>query len=306
MPRYQSIKNIPLEDRQISPSVYKEESGEDIIYKTLKERIQKFQAGGSVQADQEWLQNWYANRQIVNPQIQAAYNEDRESFNTLSQFIPEPIVRTDLPEYTKGQYDPETNEIYIAPNASPNTYLHEATHRTQNFNSAMRPIHRDLVTQNLFPQKSLSAPYSEDYEYYSDPDEVHARIQVLRREAGIQPTQTVTPEYLQNFFQNYQGQDGNIEDLQNLMDEQGLLNLLNNMAETPQSLQTYAKNGGVIEDDMGQLKYPGMVTKINSGDITMKGVFRPLVGIDNLGNIKLMMPGQDYKFPGESVTEYPI
>jgi broad specificity phosphatase PhoE len=61
----------------------------------------------------------------------------------------------------------------------------------------------------------------------------------------------------------------------------------------------------VIVDPEGQWKYPGQVTKIPSGDITMKGVDYPVLGVDNLGNKKMMYPGADYSFPGQSVTEYP-
>jgi len=42
---------------------------------------------------------------------------------------------------------------------------------------------------------------------------------------------------------------------------------------------------------------------INSGDITMKGVEFKVRGEDNLGNVKIMEPGKDYKFPGTIVTE---
>jgi hypothetical protein len=66
-----------------------------------------------------------------------------------------------------------------------------------------------------------------------------------------------------------------------------------------------AKDGKIIEDDRGQWAHPGKVTKINSGNITMKGVNYPVLGIDNLGNKKMMMPNKEYDFPGESVTEYP-
>jgi len=45
---------------------------------------------------------------------------------------------------------------------------------------------------------------------------------------------------------------------------------------------------------------------IKSGKITMKGVDFPVLGTDNLGNQIMMMPGQDYQFPGSEVTEIPI
>tara|TARA_Y100000593_G_scaffold23633_1_gene46847 strand:- start:2272 stop:2508 length:237 start_codon:yes stop_codon:yes gene_type:complete len=45
---------------------------------------------------------------------------------------------------------------------------------------------------------------------------------------------------------------------------------------------------------------------IPSGDITMEEVDFPILGIDNLGNRKIMQPGKKYKFKGSSVLEIPI
>ena len=42
---------------------------------------------------------------------------------------------------------------------------------------------------------------------------------------------------------------------------------------------------------------------IPSGDISMEGVDFPVHGIDNKGNEKIMKPGKNYKFPGDSVGE---
>lgn len=60
-----------------------------------------------------------------------------------------------------------------------------------------------------------------------------------------------------------------------------------------------------IISPLGQWAYPGEVTIIPSSNITMKGVNYPVLGIDDLGNQQMMMPGQDYTFPGNYVTEYP-
>lgn len=65
------------------------------------------------------------------------------------------------------------------------------------------------------------------------------------------------------------------------------------------------QNGGIIEDDRGQWAHPGEVTKINSNDITMQGVDYPVLGVSDTGDTKMMQPGEDYKFEGNSVTEYP-
>ena len=45
---------------------------------------------------------------------------------------------------------------------------------------------------------------------------------------------------------------------------------------------------------------------IPSGNITMEGVDFPVLGTDNLGNQKLMMPGANYVFPGNTVLEVPL
>ena len=45
---------------------------------------------------------------------------------------------------------------------------------------------------------------------------------------------------------------------------------------------------------------------INSGNITMEDVDFPIIGIDNLGNSQIMMPGGEYEFPGDKVFELPM
>ena len=62
------------------------------------------------------------------------------------------------------------------------------------------------------------------------------------------------------------------------------------------STQGYKKNS----PDVGKKS-----NLIPSGNITMKGVEFPVKGTDNLGNTKIMQPGKDYKFPGNSVLEVP-
>ena len=45
---------------------------------------------------------------------------------------------------------------------------------------------------------------------------------------------------------------------------------------------------------------------IPSGNITMEDVEFDVLGIDNLGNKKLMKPGNNYEFPGDIVLEVPV
>lgn len=45
---------------------------------------------------------------------------------------------------------------------------------------------------------------------------------------------------------------------------------------------------------------------INSPYISMKNVDHPVIGIDNLGNKKYMLPGKEYQFEGDRVQEFPV
>jgi len=45
---------------------------------------------------------------------------------------------------------------------------------------------------------------------------------------------------------------------------------------------------------------------IPSGDITMEGVDFPVIGVDNLGDEKIMFPGENYQFKGDFVIERPL
>jgi hypothetical protein len=63
---------------------------------------------------------------------------------------------------------------------------------------------------------------------------------------------------------------------------------------------------GVIEDDRGQLAYPGEITKINSNNITMKGVNYPVLGVSDKGDAQMMYPNGEYQYDGNSVTEFPM
>ena len=195
--------------------------------------IEEYQDGGSYESDKKWLQDWYGSREIPNEDINNLYLEDKPYYKELSQFIPDPkmvdYIDPNEPRIT-GRYDRPNASIELTPNASKTAFLHEATHRTQDFLSAMRPIHNNIVTANVYPQDRVEGVYKDKYKYFTDSDEVHARIQVLRNQAGIKPNQTVTPEFIQGFLKTYKGDDSNINDLLNITDEKGLLEMLNYMA----------------------------------------------------------------------------
>jgi len=70
------------------------------------------------------------------------------------------------------------------------------------------------------------------------------------------------------------------------------------------------KNGGIIKDDDGYWNPNnwGKKVEIDSNNITMEGVYEPLLGISKqTGEQKLMIPGKNYKFANtKQVIESPI
>ena len=61
-----------------------------------------------------------------------------------------------------------------------------------------------------------------------------------------------------------------------------------------------------VVDNRGQWDHPEKCTMIESNSITMKNVPYPLLGIDDTGHTKLMLPEKNYKFPGNNVFEIPL
>ena len=68
------------------------------------------------------------------------------------------------------------------------------------------------------------------------------------------------------------------------------------------------EKGGIVKDDNGYWNPDnwGKPVEIGSNDITMQGVNEPLLGVSDEGDTKMMHPGEDYKFKGKKVTEYPV
>jgi hypothetical protein len=75
--------------------------------------------------------------------------------------------------------------------------------------------------------------------------------------------------------------------------------------QPPKRTNPFGKD--VLVAPEGQLKYPGMITRIPGGNITMNGVPYPVMAIPNVGQPTMMYPGVDYSFPGSDyVDEIPL
>lgn len=224
-----------------------------------------------ISSDKAWLQDWYGNRKIPNEQIQEKYLDSKYDYNERARSIPK-VTKKEIidnnPNLT-GQYNPDTGELSLTPKAKPYVFTHEANHYITDIDTPMNDIHKQLVDSGKKNKADIKDPeYQKNYNYLNDPDEVHARIQVLRKEAGIKPDQVVTPQDLNTFFKTYKGDNGNINDLYKTMKPDGLLNLLNYMAVNEGVDQdeniSYAKNGGLQMSNNFQ-SGGSLLTEFNEG-----------------------------------------
>ena len=87
-------------------------------------------------------------------------------------------------------------------------------------------------------------------------------------------------------------------------------NIQNNFIIDPKTykIKSSYEDGGIVKDDNGYWNPEnwGKPVEIGSNDITMQGVHEPLLGISDTGDVQMMYPGEDYKFKGKKVTEYPV
>jgi hypothetical protein len=188
--------------------------------------------------NRDFLVNWYKNRVIPDKNIQAAFDKDKPLLmDKINNYPATKIVdsfssgNSGKSNYVNGQYDPINKLILMKKDAPSWVETHEGNHAINDIDSYTRTVHNDIINNEIIPKKQAQGVYKDKYEYFTNPDEVHSRIMVLRQAAGIKPDQVVTPEYLDDFMKNYKWDNSNINDLLNLSKgKEGLLNMLNYMA----------------------------------------------------------------------------
>jgi hypothetical protein len=160
--------------------------------------------------------------------------------------------------------------------------------------------------------KNMKTPNKFD-SWEASPNELHADLMKARFKANITPDTELTDKVVDNLikqgnlnkFFKY-GVSKNIKrDMIRMLPVVTGVALLKNK---PQDESSYASGGQIKTDNRGYWnpKNWGHPVRINSNDITMEGVDQPLWGISDTGDTKYMEPGQDYRFKGKSVTEYPM
>ena len=314
-------------NQQISTKHVNERRTESQIIADRKKAVEERQ-----KADKDWLTNWYANRVIPNERLQELYLEDKDIYNERMKNVPTVtnVESIDNNPYITGRYNSENGQILMTPKSRDNVYLHEVTHYSDDFPSAMRTVHNQVVGLNKAPKELTQGIYNEKYDYFTDSDEVHARIQVLRKEAGITPEQNVTKEYLDKFLKDYKGDNENINDLLNIADPPHLLEMLNYMASNKDKTikkGQLAQEGGYTEEEQrfitdyfqqegqipisskGMYEFPNQKVVVpTNGSITMKNIPHKIKATSlETGETKILLPGLEYFFDKtQNVLEVPL
>jgi len=133
-------------------------------------------------------------------------------------------------------------------------------------------------------------------------------------------TNSQLDDALKNYVKDTKLDNNMTSFISSLKDKKGFLNAMNKYALTPAvglgivSQLEQKKQGGIIKNNRGQWDNEGEITQIGGGNITMKpdpltgkSLTKPLLGISDKGEKKIMYPNKDYKFKNAKfVTEYPI
>lgn len=188
--------------------------------------------------EQQFFTEWYNNPITINKydkynipnSMSVNYDVIDNNINKLN-IKPSPDI-PNLYVSNKGNYDPYAHTIW----GMKNSRAHEVSHGTR---IAYFPISQSIIQSVLKNETHTQDPDN----YYTDPDEIYARINSLRYKYNLKPGQVVTKEFLDN--QNWQQE---LDDLKNHFTEKGILNLFNELAQnntkTPSDLQ-YAQQGGM-------------------------------------------------------------
>lgn len=193
-----------------------------------------------------YLRDWYGRRRITDPYIQEAVNLDMPSIMQNLRSRPNAVTAPSIgyDPRVSGQYDATNNTLFFTPTARPEVPLHEVTHYANQAGAGggyMRTIHKDIVKNELKPRDQQQGVYRDKFDYFANPDEVHARVMVLRKKAKFQPDQTVTADDLDSFLKSYDGKSENINDILNMSKgKPALLNMLNFMAAAPSQRRAVA------------------------------------------------------------------
>lgn len=255
--------------------------------------------------------NWYSHPETLN-KFQKNTRLDKRRLGDLVSYgtkIPTIQASTAYPllgEESQAEFQgfdvAPKEQIVYEPGVSKEAFGHELPHAA-GIDTVLGPALRRVLGDATKQATKNAARKIKNY--MNIPEESYGNFHQFRLKLGLKPGEKIKDaKELKN---RAESTGANIENFYQTYDDEKIVKAINTIASTNKiPSASYAKSGAIIEDNRGQWAHPGKITKINSNNITMKGVPYPVYGISNTGDKKLMKSGEDYVFEGESVTEYPL
>lgn len=278
----------------------------------------QYQDGG-IQASKDFTENWYKNRVLPDENLNAIYQAEKDLYVNQASDLPDPAYVDKIDDFnTQGTYDINTDKINLIKSANPLVYTHEIGHR---INLPLKDTQSNVnafsvIGQNILPKDKIQNQWVKDnYQQISNYQEVIPRLNSYRQLHGLKPDQVITPELIQSNRDLYnQGKipfEDNTDQLYKMFENEGLSNVLNKVVSNDtNAIEFFAQDGGFIPvSENGMYEYPNQKVLVpTSGNITMKEIEHPILGISQeTGEQIMMQPGQEYFFENtKNVLEIPV
>ena len=324
---YARTGSIPSNGPYAKKTKASAQDGKEVEYKELPEITV---VGSKDKSTREFYNNlinkFSEDRNSDNPFVDEQIMGDYLGIMNLGKEYGFPKVKSETKEgifkNAKGHYNPLTKTIYAN---NPNTWLSEMAHHVQMkdnvIGKGLQWLGNDLIqyakkpyielknaikygmdaspldySDEDFAEWSESTPYSKkgavEHEAHSIIEPMlKAKIKKYRKD--YEETTAAKDRIKRHFAEKKLQNGGEMKFYQEGLDWK------------PRNI---SKNGSITKDDMGYWNPEnwGEPVEIGSNNITMQGVYEPLVGISDEGDVQYMEPGKDYKFKGKKVTEYPV
>lgn len=265
------------------------------------------------QKELDFNQNWYANRKQVYDKQGNATPIDATMFTKPTEF--NPLIEESKEHY--GRYNPETNTTSFDPLAfeeiGSGTVAHEDDHSrvgnalrtdfSKNYPLVYLPLQKSMSSEHnkMYTDVMLDKVNNKDDKYEYAPSEIHSNIQEVRFRNNLKPGQYIDRETMKSIKRDDQW-------LLKKFDDEEVRGMLNSSVSIDRGTpQHYSQEGGIPVSSQGVYDFPmqEVLVPTSNGEITMKDVDYPILGIDEFGNKQMMHPGKEYKFPGKTIHEIP-
>lgn len=241
-----------------------------------------------VEKMKQWIEKRKDKAQSLSPDYEKVINNTLNNLETVQFADGKKIAPKTYGNKAIGQYNRDSHRITMHNEFENDDIIHELGHASKlaKWEPAVELIKKVRENDKLWKESQVR-----NKEYLGSEEEIYSRIWAIREKLQLKPEDQVTPKQIKKLKNSAYP-----DPIHEVLSTESITELLNKLVS----------NDKPIKDNRGQWAHPGKVTEIASNNITMQGVDYPVLGVSDSGDTKMMLPGQDYKFQGNKVTEYPM